>query len=301
MALKTEACAVCGSCRFAPVYPGTIAESNAAPGSYYSSSRVRAGYLPIVRCRECGLLMTNPRDDEATVHNVYRALEDRSYDAEASNREHSARDYVRLVRRYNQAPRRVLDAGCATGFFVAAAASAGWEAAGIDTSEWAIAEARRRCPRAVFQQGPIEGMGFPEGSFDVITLWDVLEHVSAPAGVLTRLRGWLEPGGHLFVNVPNGASLIARLMGPRWMLLLREHLWYFSPATLARLLGACGYEVLRMHPHRVRFSLFNILLRMSQYDGPSAAVAHRLMRAGWTRNVAVRFPVGEMTVVARAV
>lgn len=299
MALQDFPCGVCGGSRFTRVYHATIAGDGAGAKAYYSSSRARAGYLPIVRCLDCGLLMTNPRDDEATVRSVYRGLEDLSYDAESQNRSLSAREYVHMVRQYNEKPNTLLDVGCATGFFVASAAAQGWRVTGVDPSEWSIAEARRRAPQCEFIQGVIEELDFELHAFDVITLWDVLEHVTSPTDVLRRLHRWLAPQGLLFVNVPNEASPVAQAMGRHWVLLLREHLWYFSPATAKRLFESCGFTIVGVRPHRVRFSLLNILLRASQYGGLVGETASRMARLSWMRRISLRFPVGEMTVVAR--
>ncbi len=86
-------------------------------------------------------------------------------------------------------------------------------------------------------------------------------------------------------------------MGKRWVLLLREHLWYFSPATVEPLLRACGFDLVETRPNFVRFSLANIAGRLAQY--PALRAAQRLPNVDWLRRPAIRFPMGEMNVVAR--
>ena len=297
MTLITAPCAVCGGTTFAPVYAATLLNPDSDPTAYFSSSRSKAGYLPIVRCVQCGLMMTNPRDDDETLGRVYAALRDNVYAAEDDNRRRTAQEHLALARTYQPQPGRLLDVGCATGMFVCVAQEAGWQAVGLDASAWAVARARERYPQAVFVAGPLEEAAFVEESFAVVTLWDVLEHVRSPVETLHCVHRWLAPGGWLFLNLPNADSLIARLMGKRWVLLLREHLWYFSPTTMERLLRRCGFDLIHTRPNFVRFSIANVAGRLTQY--PAARAAQRLSNVDWLRRPAVRFPMGEMNVVAR--
>jgi 2-polyprenyl-3-methyl-5-hydroxy-6-metoxy-1,4-benzoquinol methylase len=300
MTLTTVPCAVCRGMSFAMVHRGTIDTSDAQASEYFGSSRRRAGYLPIVRCVSCGLMMTNPQDDAATLSEVYSGFSDPIYEAEYENRRQAALDHLTVVTSHHPARNRMLDVGCATGAFVCVALEAGWQVTGLDSSEWMIAHGRARCPRATFKLGGLRDVDFPARSFDAITMWDVLEHVASPLATLHRVRGWLAPRGWLCLSVPNGASLTARLMGRRWVLLLREHLWYFGPETMGRLLAEAGFDLVETRPKLVRFSVANILTRLGQYPGAIPARAGRFSRASVLRRISVRFPIGEMDVVARA-
>ena len=299
MTLVVRACAACGAGAFAPVYAATIPEADADPGAYFSSSRTRAGHLAIVRCTHCGLRMTNPGDDDATLARIYAALEDRVYDTEEENREAMARAHLAFVRRYCAAPGRLLDAGCATGTLVRVASEAGWQVTGLDASAWSIERARARCPQAAFVQGSLEAAAFSDASFDAVTLWDTLEHVPDPAAALRRIRTWLRPGGWLFLNVPNCESVPARILGRHWVLLLREHLWYFSPRTLGALLERCGFLAVATQPNFVVYSLANVATRLAQYDGAPARMAGRFATRAVAKRIRLRFPIGEMNVAAQ--
>ncbi len=302
MTTSLSPCGLCGGSTFRTIYPGTISDPDQRPEQYYASSRTVAGYLPIVQCQNCGLVMTNPRDDAATLAAIYANLADEVYDAEEQNRQRVARQRIRLIAGCaTQAAPRLLDLGCATGIFAGAAQAAGWQAHGLEPSAWAIRQARQRFPAVAFSQGKIEDAVFSPGSFDVITLWDVLEHVPEPALTLKKIHPWLAEDGWLLINVPDIASLPARLMGKHWVLMLREHLWYFSPATLEKLLEQCGYQMIETRANTVWFSLGNIFRRLAQYSAKPAGKRPpgRRKGAGWLDSISIQFPMGELTVMAR--
>ena len=298
MSLINVPCAVCGGTDFTLIYPATIADPAADPALYYSSSRAQAGHLDIVRCTHCGLLLTNPRDDDETLAQVYAALQDATYDREDHNRRRTAQIFLDLIAQYH-APARLLDVGCATGLFVSVAQQAGWQVTGLEVSSWAVAQAQKRCPQANYVVGLLEEIDFPAGSFDAVTLWDVLEHVPSPAEALLRVRRWLKPDGWLFLNLPDAGSHSARWLGRRWVLLLREHLWYFDSATIAQLLQHNDFELICTKANWVHFSLKNVLMRLAQYPGLIGRVAVGLARLRIGQRINIRFPMGEMQVVAR--
>jgi len=298
--LVPAVCAVCDEDIVEPVYRGTIDPTEAAdPAAYFSSSRRVAGYLPIVRCVRCRLMMTSPQDDEVTLGRIYSELTDRAGEQDDEARSCNLEEQLALVERCHRPPGRLLDVGCGTGRFVCAAQKAGWEATGVDASGWAVARAGERCPDARFRVGLLPAVDFPAGTFDVVTLWNVLEHLPRPVETLEKIRGWLARDGWLFLSLPNAASRIARLMGKRWVLLLREHLWYFSPATIAGLLSRSGLVLARAGPKRVSSSIAHIVGRLAQQPGMTGVAAGRLAGVGALRRLTVRVPVGEMYVVAR--
>jgi len=300
MTLIAVPCPVCGQEDFSALFPATIDKPDDHDvASYFSSSRAQAGYLPIVRCRGCGLVQEHPRDDPATLARVYDGLSDGVYDSEDGNRRVDADSHLALVRAHRPPPAALLDVGCATGLFAARAQATGYRAMGIDASRWAIERAQARASGAEFSSGSLESATFSSESFGIITLWDVLEHVHSPVEVLERVREWLSPGGFLFLSLPNADSTVAKLMGKRWVLLLREHLWYFSPDTIGRLLSLSGFTLVRTQPKWVSFSLANVAARVAQYPGPLSSVTSKLAKSRVLGRAPVRFPMGEMNVVAQ--
>jgi 2-polyprenyl-3-methyl-5-hydroxy-6-metoxy-1,4-benzoquinol methylase len=131
---------------------------------------------------------------------------------------------------------KILDVGCAAGFFLKVASDLGWKAAGIEISPEAVEFAQTSLDLNVIC-GRFETTDFKENSFQVITAWDVIEHVLDPVVFVEKAKKLLVPGGLLVLGTPNIGSLAALIRGKHWPILKPpEHLFYFNPATLTKLL-----------------------------------------------------------------
>lgn len=141
------------------------------------------------------------------------------------------------------APGSLLEIGCAVGLFLVAARDAGWRAVGYERSAWAAAYGRQHYGLdIVIADGSVAP--FEPSSFDVVAMWDVLEHVLDPAQIIASARDWLRPQGLLVLSTVNAGSLAARLAGERWRHLAPpHHLQYFSRRSLRHLLATHGFDL----------------------------------------------------------
>lgn len=220
------------------------------------------------RCRLCGLIYLNPRPTAASLglfypdsYNVYNqpvdepppsgrsglaGLNDRLWRTIARAK---LREKQQLIARYASKLGRLLDVGCASGRFLAAMRGAGWDIAGLEMSALAVERARQALGPVV-EQGTLETAPWPRDSFDVITMFHVLEHVPDPVGALGKIRSLLRPGGILIVLVPNGASWEFRALGPRDPnpLEIPRHFYHYTPATLSRLAQRAGLDPVKIKP-----------------------------------------------------
>ena len=136
--------------------------------------------------------------------------------------------------------KKLLDIGAHYGFFVAEAEKFGFHARGIEINKHAVAEAHKR--GISLHLGSAEK--FPiTGPFDVITMFHVLEHVEDPQLIINNIVKNLRPGGLFIMEVPNIESYLAKHHGLSWKYIALEHLWYFSPATLRKLLADSGFQI----------------------------------------------------------
>lgn len=144
---------------------------------------------------------------------------------------------LRIFRKYCQKG-AVLDVGCSTGGFLhqlQARFAGAYSVLGTDVAGPALDHAES-VGVPVLREGFLEH-DFGPARFQAITFWAVLEHVMEPARFLAKAVSLLEPGGHCFVLVPNGSSLVARCLGARYRYVMEEHLNYFTAETLRRLVA----------------------------------------------------------------
>ncbi len=153
-----------------------------------------------------------------------------------------------LINRYVTEPGRILDVGCAMGFFLVDARKAGWEVTGIEISEYSSACARKRFKLNILtgELGDLVRKNEIEtGSFDVVTIWDTLEHVQDPSGLLKAVNQVLKEEGLLFISTLNIDSLVSKADGKDWHFFAPPmHLFYFSERTLKGFLRKAGFKVI---------------------------------------------------------
>jgi 2-polyprenyl-3-methyl-5-hydroxy-6-metoxy-1,4-benzoquinol methylase len=210
--------------------------------------------LSLVQCQNCGLVYVSPRPDPAELYALYGETyfqNDESgvvgysnYIADEANIRRTAGRRLARLERYVR-PGRLLDIGCAVGFFLDEARQRGWAVEGLDVSNFAVEYARQRFNLDA-RAGSFTELDHEPGAYDLVTMWDVIEHVPDPKAYIERAAALLRQGGVLALATPDIDSLPARLTGDRWVgyKLSEEHVYYFSRRTLARMLEAAGFEVL---------------------------------------------------------
>ena len=228
-------------------------------GSGERRVKFRDGPFEVVTCTVCGLVYVTPRLQGQALLDVY----DEGYWKSENPKQRGYADYAResalylrtfqkrmaLVKRWIPAKARILDVGCAAGYFLRIAQQHGHDVHGVEMSSAIAHEAVTALGADRVHVGTLDEAiavkGHAPASFDLVTLWDVIEHVPDPQHVLRLIRGLVKPGGHLLIETQNVASRWARLLGPRWHHYKHhEHLYHFDPQTIRRLLGDCGFRAL---------------------------------------------------------
>ena len=252
----------------------------------------------LVRCRRCAFQYVNPRLRGDLILSGYTQGEDPTYVSQLKARERTFARTLDEIERAAGREGRLLDVGTAAGAFVASARDQGWDAEGCEPNAW-LADWGERHYGIRIRQGDLLQQNYENGTFDVITLWDVIEHTTNPRAVLERCRALLRPGGILVVNYPDIGSWIARAMGRRWLFLTSVHLYYFNRRTIRLMLEKTGYAVERMRPHVQRLELDYILFRGSAIS-PALSAGGRTM-ARWLRlgRIEVPYWLGQTFVLSR--
>jgi ubiquinone/menaquinone biosynthesis C-methylase UbiE len=305
------ACNLCGTDDADLVYPSTLPpvsdgqDTERRDGSWLAFRCTHSGYgthPPIVRCRQCGLVYTDPRPNGSDILETYQAVEDPLYIEEREGRVLTFEHHLKPLERLTGKPagRPLLDVGAYSGVFVEIAAEHGWDAWGVEPSSWAVEQARSRGLRVV--QGALETADLPDGHFDVVTMWDVIEHLTDPREALLQARRLLTPGGLLVIHTIDIESLFARLMGPRWPWLMEMHIYYFSRHTLRAMLERCGFHVLSDAPQGRYLRLGYLMNRVGALAPPLGQPAEWLVTRLGLRSLAVPINLGDLfTAYARKI
>lgn len=254
-------------------------------------------HAQIVQCRQCGLVYANPRWTPTEVLDAYASVEDELYVAERAGRELTFRRHLQHLEKFTGPGdgRALLDVGAYIGVFVEVAQAAGWEAYGVEPSRWGVQAARARGLRVY--EGTLATPEVQAGQFDVITMWDVVEHFDDPSAELRRALTLLKPGGLLAVHTMNVQSWMARLMGRRWPWLMSMHIYYFSPHTLAQMLRQAGFEIVWSGAQGRYLRLGYLATRLAGLSRPLGQLAERLIRRVGLGEVAVPVNFGDLFTV----
>jgi SAM-dependent methyltransferase len=219
-----------------------------------------AGPRRIVRCRDCGLVFRNPRPTASASTEEF-ASGRAEVPEEPWLGERRRAGFERFLDAWPAPPGRVLDVGCGGGWFLKAATDRGWTAVGVDLSPLAVERARRMFGVDA-RVGGIDRADLRDATFDLVTLWNVLELQPDPLGFLRAVGGFVRSGGALYVRTQNypfqrtafEVTRLARRAGLAAWLDARPHLasifnaTSFSNRTIRLLLARAGLRVVRVAP-----------------------------------------------------
>jgi SAM-dependent methyltransferase len=203
----------------------------------------------LLRCPACSLvwLSNPPKPEEMYLH--YTDAYHKLISAAGANSPVRWRERKAALVPHKQSG-ALLDLGCSSGSFLEFIRDQSWKLYGIEMSAECARTAEARTGAHVFV-GDVLNAPFPPESFDVITCFDVLEHLYEPHKVMKRLSEWLKPGGIFYVLVPNVDSAEGRVFGSYWHgLELPRHLFHYSPASLKFLAESVGLREVSLETRR---------------------------------------------------
>ena len=203
----------------------------------------------MVRCGDCTLVYVNPRfrrdelerlhDGSAAYRYFYEKILLPTTDFRILN------IFLPRVRRIEATVKnlsgKLLDIGFGPGQFLELAAEQGWETEGVETNGAAIELFRQRNPTVKLHKGRVEELNLQPGGYQVITLWETLEHLHDPLGMLKGIHALLEKGGWFFLTTPNIEGFEYKALGSRGRIDPLNHIVWFNPQTLRRILEETGF------------------------------------------------------------
>ncbi len=195
---------------------------------------------------------------EADLYDYYSAYEGVSEDCVYD--ELTVKSYLKVLERLSTlvGGGEILDVGCGKGDFVRVAIRHGWRVRGIELSEPAVRIARRFSI-------PVEVVDFfsdaiSPNSYDVVTMFEVIEHLPSPVEFLRRAESVIRPGGLIYITTPNFNSLDRRIFSGNWDAIHKEHLSYFTPDTFRAMISKnTAFRIIDIETRNVSPKLFDKL------------------------------------------
>ncbi|MBI9015759.1 MAG: class I SAM-dependent methyltransferase [Phycisphaerae bacterium] len=233
----------------------------------------------IVRCRHCQLVYTNPRLSEHNATYLYDNSSDEQFQAHGQAKMVVFKPAITEIKNFlNKNPsneNKLLDIGCGSGHFMQLAQNNGFDVTGIEPAETSAHYARNIMNMPVICDD-MKNVQLPHESFDAITLWDVIEHVSDPRAVLEQVNKWLKPGGIVALRFPSatwqkikGIVLQRLLHSKRPSFGPTMHLYFFNEDTFTTIANKAGLEVVKVkstsNETNANSSLINRIKSVSNY------------------------------------
>lgn len=213
------------------------------------------------RCRNCSLLFLHPVPGAEVIRSLYSQDYYKKHnlqyfndvaDAQIESRLLLCQDGVKHEVHPYKKSGRLLEIGCASGFFLKAAQRLGWDVSGVEVSEYAARFASFRLglgDRVINRR--LEDADLPANHFDVIVLFMVLEHMPHPLAVLETARRCLKPGGIVIIKIPNYQCAESYIFGNNWhQLSFPHHLYIFSPASIGKMIWRLRFRTLSLSTYR---------------------------------------------------
>ncbi len=293
------ACNLCGADDAVFVFETSPRVSGNSDSNFTATSD-RLGSERLVRCRRCDLVYLNPQPHPRAVLDAYSEGEDARYVEQMASRMRTFRGYWRSMQPHLPSTGRALDVGAAAGFFMRIAEEHGWKASGVEPNAWLRRFARERTGVSI-EAATLQAAPWSDAYFDLVTFWDVLEHLSDPASAVKEAARLLKPGGLLVVNWPDISDPLAKLFGRRWWFLLSAHLFYFTPQTLTALIARRGFEVFAVKRHVQYLPLGYLAIRAKSISAMFGALAGLAVRLGGLSQAVVPYYAGQRCLFARRI
>ncbi|HVF78090.1 MAG TPA: class I SAM-dependent methyltransferase [Solirubrobacteraceae bacterium] len=301
----------CAACGASTLVPHLKVAGDAGPdGLIPTTDKFGTTLADIVRCTACGHRQTDPMPADAVLESAYADAASEDYVAEESGQRETARRALERIEAlltpvpippHNGGPRRrtLLDLGCWVGFLLSVAEGRGWDATGVEPSEFASSFARDRLGLDV-RTGDLFTTELPRNHYDAIVMGDVIEHLPRPGEALDRMAELLRPGGIAWLALPDAGSAVARGMRSRWWSVIPTHVQFFTRGSLRALLERHGWTVLDIASAPKAFSVRYYLERVGGY---SPGLAQLLVRGARAARLADRMWAPDfhdrMAVIAR--
>jgi SAM-dependent methyltransferase len=296
--LRPTRCAICGTeGHSVELYPSNFIIEALNPTLFSARRLPDRIHYRIVRCSICGLVRSDPVADSRILSQLY-AQSTFDYGDEVDNLRLTYGHYLTKLDQYGVQKGTLLEIGCGNGFFLEEVLKRGYVTVwGVEPSADAAARADSKVRSQILCDMMRPGL-FGREQFDVICMFQVLDHIADPVGLLAECHRVLKPGGLVLCLNHNIEAISARILKDRSPIVDIEHTYLYSPDTLVRLFYRGGFKVLRIN------SVFNIysphyVARLLPLPSMVKGILLRILKIPFFQQIRLPTPLGNLYLVAQ--
>lgn len=290
-------CPICASNKNKVKYePRVIVDD---PTKLYGAASGIPGTQRIVECEACQMIFESPRYPEKVILKGYTNSEESGHDSQYPARVRSFCNALKsLEKKLPKRGSKVLDVGTAGGAFLEAAGQFGYDAVGLEPSTYLVNKGNSRGLN--LKQGTIDTHPFESSIFDMICLWDVIEHIVDPGEALKKISPLLKPDGILLINFPDIGTAIAKLAGKRFWWILSVHLHYFTQKTLGKMCEVNGFDAFYFKRYWQTLEFGYLEDIAIHYRIPTSGLLKKLTPA-WIQKMPIPYYASQTTALVRKI
>jgi 2-polyprenyl-3-methyl-5-hydroxy-6-metoxy-1,4-benzoquinol methylase len=259
----------------------------------------------LLRCQKCGLIFVWPQKQPENIKKIYNSNYFKNKNSNSIGYKNYVKDRPNIIKTFEKRLKKieklsgkkgkVLDIGCATGFFLQAARDSGFDPFGVEISEYASQIAKENLGQEKIFTGAMAEANFPGNYFNLITMWDCIEHLPNPSQELSIIYKSLCPGGLLVLTTPNANSLAHKIFRDKWMGYKdEEHLYYFSDKNICLLLQLAGFKIIKKENVGKFVPMAVFLQRLSLYSKPLSAILSFFMAKAGLKDFSLYINPGDI-------
>jgi len=256
---KRNKCPLCNSKKRDKIIDSNI--SNIDSADFKITDSQYGKHWSFYKCKNCDFVYSDPSPSENFLNNLYSSVKDPEYEEENEGRTNNFKRIIKRITKLKPQKGSVLDVGAATGMFVNLLTQSGFEAEGLEPSKWAVKLAKKKYNINLIQK---DFKNFKSNNkYDIITLIDILEHVSNPDNILKNAKKIMKEDGLIVIVTPDIGSILPKILKSNWWHYRPPHINFFTKKSLKYILKKNGFEILLNKPYHWKFSLKYLVSRFN--------------------------------------
>lgn len=264
--LEKTSCKICQSEFHIELYPNTkTKESDIESKAVACSTLVHSSHGRIASCLSCGSVANNPMISSKELLPAYEEVIDETYMENIASREATFKHNFKNQSGFFPSQGKILDIGCYCGAFLKISSEMGYISKGVEPSSWASKKARAYSNCEVVN-GTIDSLD-PSERFDLITAFDVMEHLVDPLSEVAKVNKHLDVGGYFIFSTLDFENWAPQLLGEKWPWMMDMHLYYFSISTIEDILAKNGFKLVDVKPYSHIIPMKYFLIKLDAITG----------------------------------